>query len=85
MITANKFLGWVAAARPGERFVYHCGFLDKDIEREAFDYAGGKARSRRIWQTREEDYACYESLKVLLVQKRVDHEKFQYIAVRRGR
>ena len=60
---------WAEVARPGERRVYHMGFLARSVE------ASGLATAARDLQ---------EAGKVRLFQKRIAEDVYAYIAQRRA-
>ena len=78
----NAFVDWRTDARPGDRFVYHRGFLARDRH----PTTGRMGKSDRLALERVADRAfgaCNQRL-VRLLQRKHGPEDFSYIAVARA-
>lgn len=71
-----EFLGWLRFARPGERCVYHIGWLMEDRH-------NNEELDRLAWEAWE----AHERGQVFLMQQRVPgtHKAFVYLAIKRRR
>lgn len=80
MNKAVEMQNWLASARKNERFVYHNGLLAAD----RLDVADRKVTTTRLEanQAAVLAYQLYKSGSVTLVQRRVGHERSEYLAVK---
>lgn len=74
---------WIAQAAPGERLVYHRGFLGVDTCRGLSAFPD--AERRRLWNLGRAAYRAFASGLVHLVQERVGPDRFAYVAIARPR
>lgn len=75
-LTDNDAAALFADTMPGSPFLYYIGFLARDR-----DYHKGE-RSKRIDKLAEYMWGLMRHKKVLLVQRRLGHELYEYYAVR---
>lgn len=87
MKTAKTFGEWLGNAKVGDKFVYHSGFLGKELEETKMDAKRGDERAKSVYhalcRVKGEAMRAYELELVDLVQKRLGKGVFDYIAVRR--
>jgi hypothetical protein len=76
-LTDLGFCTWVGQALPGERLVYHHGFLATDLQ-ETRD-----PDRRRLRGLGQAAYRAFEAGLVHLVQVRFDRGGFAYVAIAR--
>jgi len=77
---------WLATARPGSSFVYHRGMLAADRESVALlpQYGGYVHVAHEPFHTLGlTAWLAYEQGKVVLAQRRVSRDTFDYIAFKR--
>jgi hypothetical protein len=73
-----SLLEWVADAKRGRPYLYHTGFLCRDVDRL-------KEGKSKLIATRSIAWSLYEKGYVLLVQQKIGPMSYEYIAVRTGK
>jgi len=76
-MTAQDFLTWLGTSVPGERCIYHVGLLAADTHSST-----GEVIDRDLVMMGREAWRAYEAGLVRLVQRRLGHARYEYIAER---
>jgi hypothetical protein len=86
LIALDKFRNWLLLATPGEQVVYHTGHLASERERTREEHGmlitvAVDPEDAVGWEA----WRAYEIGLVELVQRRVDENVCDYIAVKKGK
>lgn len=86
-ITLAAFTRWVEVARPGEKMVYHTGFLVIDREKivQLPSYGIARVFIEPYHAIGQYAWWAYERGLVVLVQRKRSDGVFDYIAIKRKR
>ena len=82
-LTEIEFCAWIAQALPGDRLVYHRGFLAFDVHSLLTGLSEGERDQLRRLGARA--FTAAEQRLVHLVQERIGPDRFAYIAIARPR
>lgn len=82
-LTETMFCAWYGSAAPGDRIVYHRGFLAIDVS--PLTYKLPDAERRTLLRVAERALQLAEDGLVHLVQRRMGEGDFTYLAIARPR
>ncbi|MCQ4159218.1 hypothetical protein NON00_04685 [Roseomonas sp. GC11] len=82
-LTEAAFCGWCGLALPGDRLVYHRGFLAVEIS--PLSFLRPEPERRELLRVAQRALKLAEAGLLHLVQQRHDEEDFSYLAIARPR
>ena len=82
-LTETMFCSWLGTAEPGERIIYHRGFLAIDTSPLTFKLPDGERRE--LLRIAQRALHLAEEGLLHLVQRRVGEGEFTYLAIARRR
>lgn len=87
MATVQQLKRWFSRARPGDRFLYHVGFLLRDREAQPVDTPEGLKQVVPVEINKVADMVMdlAQELWVYPIQKRVGDGIYEYIIIRSKR
>lgn len=80
-VSAITLMAWAEVAEPGERLVYHTGFLVLDMTPTLSNFS--RPEIERLRATADAAYRLSELGRVHLVQERLGPDRFAYLAIAR--